>query len=172
MNSGLEHATQEPSDWDAWLAAHTPGLLLFARQQTRSEEDAQDLVQEAVVECWNRQSGESPPPVALAYCTVRHRAIDLARSQKRRTERESAAEADAPPAWFDSSVEERERARLLQEAMKALPEIYRSVVTLKIWGGLTFAEIAEALDIPPNTAASRYRYGVDELRKLTREIFA
>jgi RNA polymerase sigma-70 factor (ECF subfamily) len=52
-----------------------------------------------------------------------------------------------------------------------LPEIQRSVVTLKVWGGLTFAEIASALEIPANTAASRYRYALAELRKLTKEIF-
>jgi len=44
------------------------------------------------------------------------------------------------------------------------------VITLKIWGGLTFAEIAAALEIPANTAASRYRYGLAELRKLTKEV--
>jgi RNA polymerase sigma-70 factor (ECF subfamily) len=56
--------------------------------------------------------------------------------------------------------------------MRNLPEIYQEVVTLKIWGGLTFAAIAEALEIPANTAASRYRYGIEHLRKLTREVFA
>ena len=42
----------------------------------------------------------------------------------------------------------------------------------RVWGGLTFAEIAETLQIPPNTAASRYRYGIAELRKLTLQAFA
>lgn len=56
--------------------------------------------------------------------------------------------------------------------MAQLLPIYREVVTLKVWGGLTFAEIAEALEIPANTAASRYRYGLIELRKLTKEVFA
>jgi RNA polymerase sigma-70 factor (ECF subfamily) len=46
------------------------------------------------------------------------------------------------------------------------------VITLKVWGGLTFEEIAATLDIPANTAASRYRYGLEELRKLTKETFA
>jgi RNA polymerase sigma-70 factor (ECF subfamily) len=73
--------------------------------------------------------------------------------------------------WFDSTVEDRERARLIQDAMAKLPEIYREVVSLKVWGGLTFAEIADSLEIPANTAASRYRYGLQELRKLTREVF-
>ena len=49
--------------------------------------------------------------------------------------------------------------------MRKLQANYREVVTLKTWGGLTFAEIAEALEIPANTAASRYRYGLEELRK-------
>ena len=48
----------------------------------------------------------------------------------------------------------------------------REVITLKIWGGLTFAEIAEALELNPHTAASRYRYGLEELRKLTKEVLA
>jgi RNA polymerase sigma-70 factor (ECF subfamily) len=56
--------------------------------------------------------------------------------------------------------------------MSHLPAIYREVVTLKVWSGLTFAEIAEALEIPANTAASRYRYGLVELRRLTKEVFA
>ena len=54
--------------------------------------------------------------------------------------------------------------------MTKLPQIYREVLTLKVWGDLTFAEIAQSLRIPPNTAASRYRYGLQELRKLTKEV--
>jgi RNA polymerase sigma-70 factor (ECF subfamily) len=39
------------------------------------------------------------------------------------------------------------------------------VVVMKIWGDRTFAEIGEALEISPNTAASRYRYGLEALKK-------
>ena len=63
-----------------------------------------------------------------------------------------------------SGLAMRSRNRLIQEAMQTLPEIYRGVVTLKIWAGLTFSEIADVLEIPANTAASRYRYGLEELR--------
>ena len=41
----------------------------------------------------------------------------------------------------------------------------REVLVLKIWNGLTFEQIARTLDIPPNTAASRYRYALAALRK-------
>ena len=56
--------------------------------------------------------------------------------------------------------------------MGNLPEIYREVITLKVWGDLTFAQIADVLEIPANTAASRYRYGLAELRLLTKEVLA
>jgi RNA polymerase sigma-70 factor (ECF subfamily) len=101
----------------------------------------------------------------MVYATIRRRAVDKGRSEDRRTRREVAAQADMPVFWFDTSMEERELGQSLQHAMNLLPEIYRSVLTLKIWGEMTFAEIAETLQIPLNTAASRYRYGLTELRR-------
>jgi RNA polymerase sigma-70 factor (ECF subfamily) len=172
VNGGWQHETDGASEWNRWLAQHAPKLLLFARQQARCEADACDLVQDAVVESWKRQSDGSPPPLGLVFATIRHRAVDLARREDRRMNRETAAHEAAPQDWFDSGVEERERNRLLQKAMSNLPKIHRDVITLKLWGGLTFNEISKALEIPANTASSRYRYGLEELRKLTKEVFA
>jgi RNA polymerase sigma-70 factor (ECF subfamily) len=172
VNGGLEHENWQSPGWEAWLAEHTPGLLLYARQQTRSQADAEDLVQEAVVEAWRRQADGTTPPLSWVYGTVRRRAVDLARSNQRRARREAVAADGAEPAWFDSAPEDREQTRLIEKAMRALPEYHREVLTLKIWGGLTFAEIGGVLGIPPNTAASRYRYALVELRKLTVEILA
>jgi RNA polymerase sigma-70 factor (ECF subfamily) len=158
------------AQWRRWLDDHAPKFLLFARQQARLAADAQDLVQEAVIEAARRQDNGQPPSVGLVYATIHRRAIDWARGKDRRTARElTALEPDAE-SWFDTSVDERERAQLIQNAMNRLPEIYRQVITLKIWSGLTFAQIADSLDIPANTVASRYRYGLAELRKLTKEV--
>jgi len=51
------------------------------------------------------------------------------------------------------------------------PPDQRAVVHLKLWQALTFEEIAGILDISPNTAASRYRYGVDKLRDRLRLLY-
>ena len=161
----------QQAEWRRWLEEHAPKLLLFARQQARSEADAQDLVQEAVVEAAQRQNEGSPPPLALVVATIRRRAVDLARREDRRAGRESAM-APASESWVDTSAEDRELSQLIQCAMSRLPDMYREVITLRVWGGLTFAEIASALGIPANTAASRYRYGLIELRKLTKEVLA
>jgi RNA polymerase sigma-70 factor (ECF subfamily) len=172
VKSGSENETPEQTCWEQWLAQQVPALLLYARQQTRCEADAHDVLQEAAIECWRRQAPGRSPQLALVFATIRRRAIDLARTNQRRANRESVALDDPSPPWFDSTVEDRERSRVLQHAMSSLPDIYREVITLKVWGGLTFAEIAEALQVPANTAASRYRYGLEQLRKAVKEIFA
>ena len=158
------------AEWRSWLEEHAPKFLLFARQKARSEADAQDLMQEAIVEAAQRNGWAGPPAPALVFATIHRRAIDWARREDRRAAREAATVETGP--WFDTTPEQRERAAIIQDIMRKLPSIYREVITLKLWGELTFAEIAESLDIPANTAASRYRYGLEELRKLTREVLA
>lgn len=172
MNSGCDNEISARSDWAPWLEQHAPRLLLFARQQTRCEADAQDVVQEAMLECWRRLAPGHSLEAALVFATIRRRAIDLGRSADRRNRREAAVASETPETWFDDGVEERERSRLIQSAMSQMPEEFRDVVLLKVWGELTFAEIAQALEIPANTAASRYRYGLVELRKRTTGIFS
>lgn len=160
------------SDWQTWLDLHGPALLLFARQQTRDEPEAQDLVQDAIVESWRRMGADGPPDVPLVYATLRRRAVDAVRSRERRERREQLARELDQPGWFEPDFEQREMSAILQSALARLPATQREVITLKTWSGLTFAEIAAVLDIPPNTAASRYRQGLAALRALTQEVLA
>ena len=62
------------ADWRHWVEDHAPRLLLFARQQARSEADAQDLVQEAMIEAAQRNGDQAPPPLALVFATIHRRA--------------------------------------------------------------------------------------------------
>jgi RNA polymerase sigma-70 factor (ECF subfamily) len=167
----MDEAATE-GNWRRWVEQNAPRFLLFARQKARSEPDAQDLVQEAVLEAAKRQLDGAPPPAALVFATIHRRAIDLARGQDRRLERELAVAEAAGTSWFDTTVEDREMKLLVEGALKRLPEPFREVVMLKIWGDLTFAEVACVLGVPANTAASRYRYGLAEMRKLMKGVLA
>jgi RNA polymerase sigma-70 factor (ECF subfamily) len=69
------------------------------------------------------------------------------------------------PCWFDSSLESREDARQVEAAVAKLPENQREVVVLRIWAGLTFAEIGKTTRQSLNTVAAQYRYALNNLRK-------
>src|SRR5215831_6320554 len=101
-----------PSDaeWERWLNEHASKFLLFARQKARSESDAQDLMQESIVEAARRHSESMPPPPALVFATIHRRAIDWGRREDRRSARELASAEPSLIEWFDTSVEDRERA--------------------------------------------------------------
>lgn len=153
----------EPTNnWRQWLDEYAERFLLFARQQTRRECDAEDVLQESLVETW-KKAENSTPPSALVFATIRRRAIDLGRATTRRELREQTTVPEIP--WLEPNISDGEEARILESAVRQLKFELAEVITLKIWGGLTFREIAEALDIPQNTAASRYRYALAELRK-------
>jgi RNA polymerase sigma-70 factor, ECF subfamily len=118
-----------------------------------------------LVEAWERTPADCLPDLSLVFATIRRRAIDRGRSQQRRQRREEKCGAGEETAWFSSDVEDAETRALLEQAVRSLPEHLRDVVALRIWGGLTFAEVAAATGCPLNTAASRYRYGIEALRQ-------
>jgi len=51
-------------------------------------------------------------------------------------------------------------------ALKQLPDEQREAVYLKIWGDLTFAEIAELQNASLQTIVSRYRYALAKLKEI------
>ncbi|MBC7979827.1 MAG: RNA polymerase sigma factor [Armatimonadetes bacterium] len=163
--------------WRAWLEEHAPKLFLFARNQTRTHEDAQDVLQDAVVKLVEKiRAGEfvggQEAWQPYLYTTIRRLAIDLSRKDDRRKRREDNVSADieanqfeAFHPWFDSEGGDDETRSQLENALKTLPEKFSEVIVMKVWGERTFAEIGEALQISQNTAASRYRYGLEALKR-------
>ncbi|SVD48847.1 uncharacterized protein METZ01_LOCUS401701 [marine metagenome] len=160
--------------WKTWFAKHGAKLFLFARQQARNPADAEDLVQEAFVRIWRLYGHTGDVPPALVFQSIRRLAIDWVRRDERRGIREQkvASYEATDVSWFERSLERRERHALLEEAVRRLPRDQQEVVLLKTWGELTFEEIGKTLDISMNTAASRYRYGLEKLRKWVPEALA
>lgn len=163
--------------WRGWIEEYGPRLLLFAKNQTRSHEDAQDVLQDAIVKLVDKIRGgefvggqDAWQP--YLYATIRRLAIDLSRKEDRRKRRENNVSADleaeqfgAFHPWFDTEGGDDETRSQLENALKSLPEKFSEVIIMKVWGERTFAEIGEALGISQNTAASRYRYGLEALKR-------
>jgi RNA polymerase sigma-70 factor (ECF subfamily) len=163
--TGKSPHDDETNDWRSWIVENGPRLLLCARQYTRGAADAEDALQEALVRYWKHQRHLPGDRNALILTSLRRAAIDKARSHDRRVNREQAhlvIEGD-PIEWFNPEPDEREK--VVEAAIKLLPHEQREVVTLKIWGDLTFDEIGKQLEISPNTVSSRYRYALAALKK-------
>jgi RNA polymerase sigma-70 factor, ECF subfamily len=152
-----------PDNWALWLDQHGPALVLFARQWVSSHADAEDVVQEAFVSFW-RSRERAVDPAAYLYACVKHRALDWQRGRKRQSRREQVVARQEAETWFMSPLEQDERRAAIAAALATLPEEQREVLVMKIWGGLSFPQIAQALRLAANTAASRYRYALAKLR--------
>ncbi len=154
-------ATDE--NWKTCFSQLAPGLVLFAKQWTRSAADAEDVVQEAFVKFWRRNHDIANR--GLLYATVRSVALDLLRRDSRRARREATALSDTDQSVQPAFEIEDDAQRALVAAIGDLPSEQREVLVMKIWNDLTFAEIGSALGISQNTAASRYRYALAALKK-------
>jgi RNA polymerase sigma-70 factor (ECF subfamily) len=155
-------------DWAVWLDRHGAALVLLARQWVASRADAEDVVQEAVVRFW-RSRHRVAEPIAYLYACVKRCALDWRRGRGRRSRREEAAARPEAEPLFAGPLEEEERRAAVAAALGHLPEEQREVLVMKVWGGLTFPQIGEALRTSPNTAASRYRYALAKLREQLAE---
>lgn len=158
------------------LEEHGDAVFSFLLQLTRSEPDARDAFQDL----WRRLV-ENPSaldaardPRGFLLHAARNQFIDHARRRDARSRaHDRLLLLDEAAGLFQPSHDPDEAAfrHALDAALGQLPEDQRAVVHLKLWEGLTFETIARILGLSPNTAASRYRYGVDKLRALLRPLY-
>ncbi len=162
------------ADLERLYGDHAQALFGFLLNLTRNEADTRDLLQEVFIKIAQRPSmlegvrDEKAFLLRLAH----NLAIDLIR---RRTAREKNYEQFAAELTNTFAPAKEPDAQRFREALSAalaeLPPDQRAVVHLKIWEDLTFEQIATILEIPANTAASRYRYGLDKLRHRLRPLY-
>jgi RNA polymerase sigma-70 factor (ECF subfamily) len=161
-------------DLERLYDSHAQALFAFLLNLTRNDADTRDLLQEIFAKLAQK------PDLLAAVRDERGFLIRLAHNQaidliRRRGTREKNYEQLAEEAKdifvVTPNADEKAFRAALTEALGELPPDQRAVVHLKLWEELTFEQIAEALEIPPNTAASRYRYGLDKLRERLRPLY-
>jgi len=153
---------------------HASALFAFLLNFTRDEADTRDLLQEIFRRLATRPSllDAARDERAFLLRLAHNAAVDWVRRRDTRTRAVDrlATESEglfAPAGDPDDAGFRRE----LDAALAELPADQRMVVHLKLWEGLTFEAISQTLDIPLNTAASRYRYGLDKLRARLRPLY-
>jgi RNA polymerase sigma-70 factor (ECF subfamily) len=162
------------SDLERLYDGHAQALFAFLLNLTRNEADTCDLLQEVFIKLAKNPAAlaEAREPRAFLLRLAHNLAVDLMRRRgaRQRNYDQLAAESEGLFAASKNPDEEAFR-RALAQALGELPAEQRAVVHLKLWEGLTFEQIATALDVSSNTAASRYRYGLDKLRERLRPLY-
>lgn len=141
------------------LDKHASALVLYARQWTRSPEDA---VQEAFVRL-ARQPALPSHPVAWLFRVVRNLALDAAREEQRRRRHEATASGRLE-SWFVPSADARLDGAAAVAALEGLPAEQREIVVAHLWGGLSFAEVAGLMGTSASTAHRQYVQGLKAMR--------
>ncbi|HVT81261.1 MAG TPA: RNA polymerase sigma factor [Phycisphaerae bacterium] len=150
-------ALMEAADIAYWFDELARGLALYARQICGA--GAEDVVQEVFL----RFSGlprRPDAPRAWLLTAVRHAALDHRRGERRRATRERGAVAREAFETAVSGLESQE----VEDALKALALEEREVVTLRIWNGATFEEIAGVTGMPLSTVYHKYRTALETMR--------
>jgi len=153
---------------------HAQAVFSFLLQFLRHDGDARDLLQELFVKLAQRPTLLDGVRAERAFLLrlAHNLAIDLIRRRGAREKSSAELAADTPLLFAPTSDPDEQAFRdALTQALTELPQEQRTVMHLKLWEGLTFEQIAGLLQIPLNTAASRYRYGLDKMRERLRLLY-
>ncbi len=161
------HRRGDPSAFDELVAEHRRAVYAVARGILGSHEDADEAAQETFVRAWRalgRFRGES----VLRTWLIRI-VLNVARSMKSRQGKEKALEAAAaipdPGASAEETAERRETASRIRDAVWALPRRQREVVMLKVFAGMTYVEVAAAMDVSEGAVKAHLHQAVSRLRR-------
>lgn len=149
---------------------HEPELRAFLRRRFPTIRDIDDLVQEAYARLIRaRDSGLIAEPRAYLFTTARNAAFDLFRRKRvvyieDLVESERLAVVEERPDAAETASHAQE-VELLVEAIHALPERCRAVLTLRKLHGLSYREIAARLGISENTVNAQLAIGVVRCRQ-------
>jgi RNA polymerase sigma factor (sigma-70 family) len=143
------------------IGERAAALVLYARQWLDAA-SADDAVQEALVALLGQRR---PPdnPMAWIYRAVRNAAIDQVRSASRRRRREQTVAFERQE-LFESGVETLIEGAVAEEWLEQLSPELREVVVLRIWGDITFGEIAVIMDLGISTVHDRFKAALGQLR--------
>lgn len=145
---------------------HQRPVYGLAMRMLRDPDDADDIAQKTFVRAWNHLKefeGRASLRtwlfrICMNLCRNHHR------DHRRFVDVDPESVEPAEEAAGSERLEREQRLELLREAVAALPEKQRMTVELRVYQGLPFKEIAEALSTTENAAKVNFHYAVKSLK--------
>lgn len=145
--------------FEAFYQENAPRLQMFLRRLVGDQHAAEDLLQEAFMQIWNRPNGFRPDRGSL-------RSYLYGIGRKRAAEWWQMHEVTSSRADHDEQTYRTDTAPAVIDAFEQLPERQRTLLWLREVEGQTYAELAEILEIPVGTVRSRLFAAREALRKI------
>lgn len=160
----------DDSALEALFRTYADRLCAFVDQHVDAPEVAEEIVQDLFFEIWRRREQWRPTTNVRAYLykSARNKALDYLDHQRVVEAWKQQAcpdEPDAVPAP-EENLRQKELTRAVQDAIDQLPERQRLIFVLNRRHGMTYAEVAEMLDISPHTVETHMSRAFKKLRKL------
>ncbi len=156
--------------FEAVFDALSPQVLGVVRRVLRDPAQSEEVAQEVLIEVWRTATRFDPERGSAStwVLTMAHRrAIDRVRSAQAAVDREErVAHQQHMPAYDEVSeqVETRLEHEQLRRCLGTLTDLQRESVNHAYYGGYTYREVAELLDVPLGTVKTRLRDGLIRLR--------
>jgi RNA polymerase sigma-70 factor (ECF subfamily) len=150
--------TRDRNEVQRLYDVHGRALLAYACAFLHDPSEAEDVLHQVFLQLLRDGTEISSP--GYLFRAVRNRVLNHLRGQSREVA------LDVETQWLESPSGSIETVLALQSALGTLPEEQREVIVLRVWGQMTFEEVAAVVGVSPNTAASRYRYGLAKLNEV------
>lgn len=148
---------------------HYQGVVLVVTRMCADTGLAEDAAQEAFMRAWVNLPSFQPRGSLRnwLYRIAINAALDVLRhKQEEPLEDEQLSRMPDQAVGLETALIEKERAAVIQQAVKALPEAARAVLVLREFGGLSYREISGVLEVPIGTVMSRLNYARNRLREV------
>ena len=149
---------------EAVFTTELQSLYRYACYRLGEREAAQDVIQELYLKLHKRKLDEVKNLRCYLYRALSNCCTQQLRERRKVEYVDVAALRDLQAEDITPSNFEQERT-MIARLLAALPDEQSEIIRLHLHGECTFVEIAEILEIPLPTAKSRYRYGIEHLRK-------
>jgi RNA polymerase sigma-70 factor (ECF subfamily) len=150
------------------IDTYQQGLFRFAFFRTGSTDDSADIVQSVFLRLHERHGNLAAIENIKSYLyrAVANACSDLHRRKQsiRKVPLVHAAIHTGEPADYDALVTAEQEYIRINTLLDTLPGEQAEVIRMRTTDDLSFIEIADILQIPPATAKSRFRYGIEKLR--------
>jgi RNA polymerase sigma-70 factor (ECF subfamily) len=140
-------------------------LVRFLHHLTGDRDRAEDLFQDTFLMVWRKRATyQFPRPFKPWLYTI---AVNVSRAAFRTMKEFVMLSSDVPtnePAGPPGQAIAAETAHRINRVIESMPPMQRAVVTLRIWEGLEYAEIASVIGKTEATVRSHMSHGLADLR--------